>query len=314
MPARVIPIINMKGGVGKTTLTVALAEVLSIGRGYKVLVLDLDAQASCTFAMVGRPGMEVIRREGLMSSRIYRRLLNSIGEVPPVPDLPVRHNFGNEPMSSPRDQRVNLDDFIYKGATSVRTDRDYRLDLIGASPELQTIERKILYALGYHSRHAENPGAEIFKFTENFLQQARYRYDLILVDCPPGISTFTSAALRLAHKAISPVMPEYLSEMGLRVFAETVLRQIRREHGTTVKTAVVFNRYDASSSDHTAQIQSIEQLVREKDDVLVGSPIRIPQSPEMSRVSEARGAGLTVPEKYGQALSGIEEFARFVVS
>jgi Flp pilus assembly CpaE family ATPase len=46
--ARVISTINLKGGVGKTTTTVGLAEFLSAEFGKKVLVIDLDPQTNAT--------------------------------------------------------------------------------------------------------------------------------------------------------------------------------------------------------------------------------------------------------------------------
>lgn len=47
---KTIPIINNKGGVGKTTTTVNLAGGLG-SRGYRVLVVDLDSQGSASFAL-----------------------------------------------------------------------------------------------------------------------------------------------------------------------------------------------------------------------------------------------------------------------
>lgn len=44
----VIATANMKGGVGKTTLTVNLATCLAKNYGKRVLVLDLDSQISAT--------------------------------------------------------------------------------------------------------------------------------------------------------------------------------------------------------------------------------------------------------------------------
>ena len=48
---QIISVINYKGGVGKTTVTSNLAAELAF-RGKKVLVLDMDAQASLTFSFL----------------------------------------------------------------------------------------------------------------------------------------------------------------------------------------------------------------------------------------------------------------------
>ncbi len=44
---QIVAVINYKGGVGKTTATANLAAELA-WRGHKILVLDLDPQASLT--------------------------------------------------------------------------------------------------------------------------------------------------------------------------------------------------------------------------------------------------------------------------
>lgn len=48
---KVVSIINYKGGVGKTSLTANLGAELA-WRGKRVLLLDLDAQASLTFSFI----------------------------------------------------------------------------------------------------------------------------------------------------------------------------------------------------------------------------------------------------------------------
>jgi len=48
--ARVISVLNQKGGVGKTTLTTNLAHGLAI-KGYNVLAVDLDPQAQLTASL-----------------------------------------------------------------------------------------------------------------------------------------------------------------------------------------------------------------------------------------------------------------------
>ena len=48
-----IAVSNRRGGVGKTTLTMMLAYGLSVARRQKVLLVDLDAQASTSIIMMG---------------------------------------------------------------------------------------------------------------------------------------------------------------------------------------------------------------------------------------------------------------------
>jgi chromosome partitioning protein len=50
----IIAIYNNKGGVGKSTLTIGLAEFLAGNRKRKVLLIDFDAQASSSGAILGR--------------------------------------------------------------------------------------------------------------------------------------------------------------------------------------------------------------------------------------------------------------------
>ncbi|WP_261303976.1 ParA family protein [Paenibacillus andongensis] len=62
---KVISMLNMKGGVGKTTLTYNLAWYAAYKKMYKVLVVDLDPQSNLTQIFMGGDGY----REYLESSR-----------------------------------------------------------------------------------------------------------------------------------------------------------------------------------------------------------------------------------------------------
>jgi len=50
--ATVISTINLKGGVGKTQMTVALAEFLALEFNKKTLLIDLDPQTNATVAFM----------------------------------------------------------------------------------------------------------------------------------------------------------------------------------------------------------------------------------------------------------------------
>ena len=51
MSGKVISFINMKGGVGKTTLSIGIADFLA-DNDKKILIIDADPQFNCTQALL----------------------------------------------------------------------------------------------------------------------------------------------------------------------------------------------------------------------------------------------------------------------
>src|SRR5262249_46251475 len=58
-----ITVMNAKGGVGKSTLVLALAETLATYHQKSVFVVDADAQASVSHSVMGRPQLEAAKAE-----------------------------------------------------------------------------------------------------------------------------------------------------------------------------------------------------------------------------------------------------------
>src|SRR5215469_178879 len=58
-----ITVMNAKGGVGKSTLVLALAETLATHHGKKILVIDADAQASVSHMLAGQSQLEAAQSE-----------------------------------------------------------------------------------------------------------------------------------------------------------------------------------------------------------------------------------------------------------
>ena len=67
----VISTINLKGGVGKTTTTVAVAEMLSGEFGKRVLLVDLDPQTNATSMLIGDKRWGELNRDGRTLAKLF---------------------------------------------------------------------------------------------------------------------------------------------------------------------------------------------------------------------------------------------------
>lgn len=196
MVAKVISVSNMKGGVGKTTVSVALAQALATGSGNrreaKVLVVDLDAQANASFWLCGQANLTAHIEQ---SKTIDTFLEDAIV-------------FGKS---------VSLKDNV-RPAKALSG----QLFVVPSSPHLRIIERELIVFLSRRHRNLLEVERVVSNLLEQQLQHLRTTYDVIIFDTAPGISALTEAALRLSHVVMVPTVPDYVSNLGLLSFCRTV--------------------------------------------------------------------------------------------
>ncbi len=103
------------------------------------------------------------------------------------------------------------------------------------------------------------------------MKDARTVFDLVIIDCPPGLSVLTESWLREADFHISPTKADYVSVCGLEVFrrfkalnpemgfAETSACSSTRRKPTILQTRIITPGFSktpttaASSRSSTAQ-------------------------------------------------------------
>ena len=68
----VISTINLKGGVGKTTMTVALGEFLAMEHNKRVLIIDLDPQTNATVTLIDENDWAKRDVEGKTLLRLFK--------------------------------------------------------------------------------------------------------------------------------------------------------------------------------------------------------------------------------------------------
>src|SRR5439155_52308 len=86
----ILSVVNLKGGVGKTTVTAHLAMALS-WRGYRVLMVDLDLQGSLSSLFVNETVLDQRQQEGkllqhFLTTVATRRKANLLDYCAPVLD------------------------------------------------------------------------------------------------------------------------------------------------------------------------------------------------------------------------------------
>jgi chromosome partitioning protein len=194
--AKIVSVANMKGGVGKTTIAVALAHAFANAAdgGRRVLLVDLDAQANASFWLCGDEALTEIIQAG--------KTIDAFLEDTIV-------------LSQPR----SLRDFVHPAA---RTDGAGSLSVIPCSPELRMIEREMIYFLSETRRGLKEVETLVGDVLRAQLAEIKHEYDFIVFDSAPGISALTEAALRASDVVVVPTVPDFISNLGLEAFCRSV--------------------------------------------------------------------------------------------
>jgi len=146
-----ITVMNAKGGVGKSTLVVALAETLATYHGKSVLVVDADAQASVSHMLMRRPQLEAVQSEG---RTIVDYLIATVL----------------------KESTASWRDFVAADVSDVDDARS--IALIPSDTHLTLFEREV--SKGNHE-------AQLRRTIGTWLKEAGKTFDVVLIDSAPGL-------------------------------------------------------------------------------------------------------------------------------
>ncbi|MCW3998785.1 MAG: ParA family protein [Candidatus Bathyarchaeota archaeon] len=205
--AKKISMVNMKGGVGKSTLTAQLAYELAMNCK-KVLVVDLDPQFNVSQYLLGatRYKSDILTNNFPTTWHIFEQNVHVPGYPPPKPLDPTSVLF-------------HAKKYPYYSNSLI--------DLIPSRLELAFSIR--------------NPSQKEY-FLSQVVSAIESDYDVILIDCPPTESVFTTAAYLTSDYLLIPVKPEYLSSIGLPLLNNSLTEFESNTRKKAPKVAgVVFN-------------------------------------------------------------------------
>jgi len=218
-------IINMKGGVGKTTLTFNLASYLAELKDQRVLVIDLDPQANAT----------VVSTE----EEKYKAHLAS---KKTVADVFVHAYKTYGPIRSPKVADLDIQDFLYEVYKSKSSKG--RFDLIPSELMLSSVLKGM--TLGPYDLDK--------LLTPNVRQQ----YDYILVDCAPTNSSLTTVALNTTQSVLIPMISDSFGSHGTALMKQ-VLDEHKYDYGVAPKViGVVFMMWENQDNQITQSNEIIK--------------------------------------------------------
>ena len=185
--APVVAVLNMKGGVGKTTISAHVMRVLYHRHRVKTLLVDLDPQFNLSQALISRAIYDELQASN--------RTILSAMESPPAMGLHDIKTSDSPPLKA--------DDVIH-GLRHIQTSAitldllpgDFRLvkySMIDNRTKLDSVQKRFL----------------------RFIRESRRDYGLICIDCNPSSSFITSCALHACTHLLVPVRPDRYSVLGL---------------------------------------------------------------------------------------------------
>ncbi|WP_312948779.1 plasmid partitioning protein RepA [Agrobacterium sp.] len=191
---QVISVTNFKGGSGKTTSAVHLAQYLAL-TGHRVLAIDLDPQASLSAMFGYQPELDLTGNDTLYGA--------------------IRYDDQARPLSQ-----------IIRGTYFPG------LDLVPGNIELQEFEHETPQALT--RRHSGiDSGPLFFARIQAALASVELNYDVVVIDCPPQLGYLTLSALCASTSVIVTVHPQMLdvASMNQFLFMTSDLLGVVREAG-----------------------------------------------------------------------------------
>ena len=186
MSARVISLVNFKGGVGKTALAVNVAVALTAQFGKEVLVVDLDPQSNASIWLMGIQEWHLKANKHKEMS-VYGLLMGISSVDQCIVRSPVQNGDGDIQLK--------------------------RLDLIPSSYHLMDFQET------YRWRVGKTPWYLSFY---RQLKSVFSAYEYILIDCPPDLYKTTQCAIFSADSIIVPCNTDALSYIGLQLLAKKV--------------------------------------------------------------------------------------------
>lgn len=220
---KTVSFINLKGGVGKTTLTVNVASVLAKEFNKKVLLIDLDPQTNATVSLISQEDWEQKDADGLTLFSMFNDVIEG------------KSNF-------------DIDRAIVQNVGEVQG-----LDLLPSSLGLIEIQDYIPDTdRRTYVTHVDILGNQLQPLI------SKETYDYILIDCPPNLGAIPLNGIAISDYYVIPMIPDILSKIGISLVINRIESFKTKKKSCKIKLGgIVFTKIDYRSNLHKRIIKEI---------------------------------------------------------
>jgi len=232
--ALTISTINLKGGVGKTQTTVALAEFLilesrelELPQRPKVLVIDLDPQTNATIMLISEERWKEKNSKGETLNQLFKDALLET------------EDFN---INSAIERNVSNIDGGIQG-----------LDLLPSSLDLIDLQDNL--------RNVSSPNSVLY----GALNEADIfsQYDYIIIDCPPNLGVITKNGLYFSDFYLIPTIPDILSTYGIPQITSSIERFRHPKRGEQAigrlePLGILISKYREQNPLHRSKAQELD--------------------------------------------------------
>jgi chromosome partitioning protein len=201
----VVSVLNYKGGVGKTTVAANLAGEIAY-RGRRVLLIDMDPQASLTLSFYPADEFAKEFSDGGTLLHWFEATLHH-QDPRPLREFVVTPDRVNER--------------VQRGGG--------RLDLVPSHLGLIDIDLDLAAYVGGSRFEVSSSGyLWVHRLLADALAEPSFaEYDLVLIDCAPNFNMITRTAVVASDQILVPAKADYLSTLGIDYLRRKVTELVR---------------------------------------------------------------------------------------